>query len=64
MEFEIIVKMIEIVLVGGLGIRFIGLPIGIMIYAIFFGYLHYYVLFCLFFAGLYYLAEKHKRKKR
>ena len=61
---EIISKMIDTVLVGGLEIYYGGIPFDYIFKGVFFGYMHYYFAFCLLTAGTYCLIEKLKRNKQ
>ena len=61
--FEIIGKMIDTVLFGGLEIGYIGLSLDYIVNGIYCGYLIYYIAFCMLTASLYYLVARIKRKK-
>lgn len=61
--FEIIGKMIDTVLFGGLEIGYIGLSLNFIVNAIYWGYLKYYIAFCMLTASFYYIVTKNKRNK-
>ena len=55
--------MIDTVLFGGLEIGHIGLSLDYIVNGIYFGYLIYYITFCILTASLYYIVARIKRKK-
>jgi hypothetical protein len=58
---DIISKMIDTVLVGGLTIGFGGVPLSTAITIVFVKFLPYYIVFCLLIALLYYIIKRRKR---
>ena len=61
---DIISKMIDTVLIGGLDIYYGGIPFDSIFKGIFFGYMHYYIAFCLLTFVTYYLIGKLKKNKK
>jgi hypothetical protein len=59
--FNIIDKMVDTVLVGGLTIGYGGLPLSQAIAIVFVKYLPYYISFCLLVAVLYYTIKRRKK---
>lgn len=59
--FNIIDKMVDTVLVGGLTIGYGGLPLSQAIAIVFVKYLPYYIGFCLLVAFLYYIIKRKKK---
>jgi len=60
--FSIISKMVNIVLFGGLDVRYGGLPLSTAITNVFWGYLPYFIILCLLTAGVYYMKKRLKKK--
>ena len=58
---NIIDKMVDTVLVGGLAIGYGGLPLSQAIAIVFVKYLPYYIGFCLLVAVLYYIIKRRKK---
>ena len=61
--FEIIGKMIDTVLFGGLEIGYTGLSLDYIVNGIYFGYLIYYIAFCMLTASFYFMVSRIKKKK-
>ena len=59
---DIINKMVETVLVGGLTIGYGGVPLSQAITIVFVHYAHYYIAFCLIVGLLYYSVKKRRAK--
>ncbi len=54
--------MVNIVLFGGLDVRYGGLPLSTAITNVFWGYLPYFIILCLLTAGVYYMNKRLKKK--